>query len=229
VSTSSYFTPATFSFLKDLSKNNRRDWFERNRSRYEEGVKDPAVRFITDFGPHLRKISTNFRADPRPVGGSLFRIHRDVRFAKDKSPYKTHTGIHFRHFDAGDAHAPGFYLHIEPGEVFVGVGIWHPDTPALEKIRMRVVEEAAEWKRVTRGKGFASRFELSGESLSRPPRGFAPDHPLIEDLKRKDFIGVARLTERDLTSDAFLKDFASLCRAGGPLNRFICGALGIPY
>jgi uncharacterized protein (TIGR02453 family) len=229
MSTSSYFTPATFTFLKDLAKNNRRDWFEKNKSRYEEEVKQPALRFITDFAPHLKKISTHFRADPRPVGGSLFRIHRDVRFAKDKSPYKTHTGIHFRHFEAGDAHAPGFYLHIEPGEVFVGVGIWRPDAPTLEKIRARVAEEAAEWKRAAKGKAFTSRFELAGESLARPPKGFAADHSLIEDLKRKDFIGVAKLTDKDLTSPAFLKEFAALCRAGGSLNQFICGALGIPY
>jgi uncharacterized protein (TIGR02453 family) len=229
MSSSAYFTSGTFAFLKDLAANNRRDWFEQNKARYEDEVKQPATRFITDFGPHLKKISTNFRADPRPVGGSLFRIHRDVRFAKDKSPYKTHTGIHFRHFEAGDAHAPGFYLHIEPGEVFVGVGIWHPDGPTLEKIRTRIAEEPGEWKRAVKGKAFTSRFELGGESLSRPPKGFAPDHPLIEDLKRKDFIGGVSLTEKHLTGASFLKDFAALCRAGGSLNRFICGALGIPY
>jgi uncharacterized protein (TIGR02453 family) len=227
--TSSYFTPATFSFLSELAANNSREWFERNKARYQNDVKDPALRFITDFGPHLKKVSSHFRADPRPVGGSLFRIHRDVRFSKDKSPYKTHTGIHFRHFESKSAHAPGFYLHIAPKEVFVGVGIWHPDGPTLEKIRARVAEEPAEWKKVTKGKAFKSRFELAGDSLSRPPKGFDVDHPLIEDLKRKDYIGVAQLDERDLTSAAFLKDFAALCRAGGPLNSFLCGALGIPY
>ena len=227
--TRGYFTPETLAFLGDLAANNSRDWFERNKGRYESDVKQPALRFITDFGAHLKKVSTHFRADPRPVGGSLFRIHRDTRFSKDKSPYKTHTGIHFRHFESKDAHAPGFYLHIAPKEVFVGVGIWHPDGPTLDKIRARVVEEPAEWKKAARGRAFASRFELAGESLVRPPKGFAPDHPLIEDLKRKDFIGVAQLKERDLTSPAFLKDFAALCRAGSPLNRFICGALALPY
>jgi uncharacterized protein (TIGR02453 family) len=229
MATSSYFTPATFTFLSELAANNSREWFERNKARYENDVKDPALRFITDFGPHLKKVSGHFRADPRPVGGSLFRIHRDVRFSKDKSPYKTHTGIHFRHFESKSAHAPGFYLHIAPKEVFVGVGIWRPDGPTLDKIRARVAEEPAEWKKATRGKAFKSRFELAGDSLSRPPKGFDVEHPLIEDLKRKDYIGVAQIEERDLTSAAFLKDFAGLCRAGAPLNRFICSALGIPY
>ena len=227
--TSSYFTPATFAFLNELAANNRRDWFERNKARYEDDVKQPALRFITDFSPHLKKISTHFRADPRPVGGSLFRIHRDVRFAKDKSPYKTHTGIHFRHFEAADAHAPGFYLHIEPREVFMGVGIWHPDGTTLEKIRGRIAEEPGEWKQAVKGKSFRAKFELGGESLSRPPKGYDAEHPLIEDLKRKDFVGVAKIEDKHLTSDAFLKDFAALCRAGGSLNQFICGALGIPY
>ena len=229
MATQGYFTPATFRFLSDLAANNRREWFESNRARYESDVKEPALRFITDFGPHLKKISTHFRADPRPVGGSLFRIHRDVRFSKDKSPYKTHTGIHFRHFEAGDAHAPGFYLHIQPGEVFVGVGIWHPDGDALQRIRGRVAESPAAWKKAVKNKAFSDRFELGGESLSRPPKGFDPDHPLIEDLKRKDFIGGASLTQKDLTSPSFLKEFAAMCRAGGPLNRFICEALGLPY
>jgi uncharacterized protein (TIGR02453 family) len=227
--TAGYFTDATFEFLGDLAANNTRAWFERNKARYDSDVKEPALRFITDFGPHLKKVSTHFRADPRPVGGSLFRIHRDVRFSKDKSPYKTHTGIHFRHFASKDAHAPGFYLHIQPGEVFVGVGIWHPDGATLAKIRGRVAEEPDEWKKASKGRAFRSRFSLAGDSLSRPPKDFDPGHPMIEDLKRKDFIGVAELDERDLTRGSFLTDFAALCRAGGPLNRFICGALDIPY
>jgi uncharacterized protein (TIGR02453 family) len=229
MATSAYFTPATFGFLTELAANNSRDWFDAHKPRYEADVKEPALRLIADFGPHLKKISENFRADPRPVGGSLFRIHRDVRFSKDKSPYKTHTGIHFRHFASKDAHAPGFYLHIAPGEVFVGAGIWHPDAPTLAKIRERIVEDPDGWRRAVNGRAFRGRFELAGDSLVRPPKGFAPDHPLIEDLKRKDFIGVAALDETALTSPTFLRDFAALGRAGGALNAFLCGALGVGY
>jgi uncharacterized protein (TIGR02453 family) len=227
--TNAYFTPATFAFLSDLAANNDRAWFDANKPRYEADVKQPALRFIAAFGPHLKKVSEHFRADPRPVGGSLFRIHRDVRFSRDKSPYKTHTGIHFRHFEAKSAHAPGFYLHIAPGEVFMGAGIWHPDGPTLEKIRHRIAEDPEGWRKAVGGGAFRAKFELAGDSLVRPPKGFDADHPLIEDLKRRDFIGVAALDEGALTGTTFLSELAALCRAGGTLNRFLCGALGMAY
>src|SRR5918996_4016229 len=129
------FSPALFTFLRDLKQNNDRDWFKANKPRYEKAVLEPALQFIVDFEPHLLAISPHFVADPRPSGGSLFRIHRDTRFSKDKSPYKPYTGIQFRHELGKDAHAPGFYLHLEPGGVFAGAGIWHPDQPTLVRIR----------------------------------------------------------------------------------------------
>lgn len=227
--TESYFTPATFKFLKELAANNNKPWFESNKARYEGSVRDPALRFITDFGPQLKKITTHFRADPRPVGGSLFRIYRDVRFSKDKSPYKTAAGIHFRHFEKNEVHAPGFYLHIAPGEVFLGVGIWRPDPKTAAKIRQAIVDDPKGWSGAVKSKGFRDRFALEGDSYSRPPKGVDPEHPLLEDLKRKDFIGVAKLSEKAVVSKDFMKEFTALCRAGGSINRFLCGALGIPY
>ena len=103
----SYFTKATFTFLKDLTENNEWAWFQQNKHRYDDDVRDPAIRFITDFGAHLKTLSEHFRSDPRTVGGSMFRIHRDTRFSKDKTPYKTAIGIQFRHELGKDAHAPG--------------------------------------------------------------------------------------------------------------------------
>jgi uncharacterized protein (TIGR02453 family) len=224
-----HFTPQTFAFLKELAANNSRPWFEKNKPRYEEHVKDPALRFIADFAPHLRKVSPRFLADPRPVGGSLFRIYRDTRFSKDKSPYKTYTGIQFRHEKAKDVHAPGFYLHLQPGQIFAGVGIWHPDSTALKKIRDALVDDPAAWKRAVRGKAFTSRLELAGDSLQRHPRGYEPEHPLIEDLKRKDFIGVCRLTQRTVTRPGFPKDLGEICRSGAPLVKFLCKAVDVPF
>ena len=130
-----HFRPEFFRFLRELRENNSRDWFQAQKARYQRDVRDPALRFIGDFAPALKEISPHFRADPRPVGGSLFRIHRDVRFSKDKSPYKTSVGIQFRHEMGKDAHAPGFYLHLEPENVFLGAGSWRPDGPSLLKIR----------------------------------------------------------------------------------------------
>lgn len=224
-----YFTPATFTFLRDLAGNNERAWFQANRERWEREVRDPAVRFITDFGPRLARISGRFRADPRPVGGSLFRIHRDTRFSKDKRPYKTHAGVQFRHDDGKDAHAPCFYLHIEPGSVFVGAGIWHPDAPTTSRIRGAIADKASAWRRARDHVDFSARFELEGDTLQRPPAAYAKDHPLIEDLKRKDFIGVCKLVEDDVTAGSFIDDFSEICRAGTPLVRFLCRALELRF
>ena len=128
MTTEPYFGPELFAFLRALDKNNNREWFQANKKRFERDVRDPMLRFIADFGSQLDKISTRFVADPRPNGGSLFRIYRDVRFSKDKRPYKTNVGAHFRHQAGKDAHAPGFYFHMEPGEVFGGSGIYGTPT-----------------------------------------------------------------------------------------------------
>lgn len=225
----SCFTNATFAFMKDLAENNNREWFKENKHRYEEHVKDAAIQFITDFGSHLKKISGHFRADPRPVGGSLFRIYKDTRFSRDKSPYKTAIGIQFRHDLGKDAHAPGYYLHIDPTGCFAGAGMWRPDSGSLLKIREAIVEDPKGWKRAVGGKRFRETFALEGDQLKRPPRGFDPEHPLVEDLKRKDFIGVVTLTKKVITSPDLPKELAGEFRVGSPLMRFLCEAVGVPF
>lgn len=220
-----YFSRATFSFLKDLRANNDREWFAANRHRYEEHVKDAALRLIEDFAPHLGKLSPHFMATPR----SLFRIYRDTRFSKDKAPYKTAIGVHFRHERSKDAHAPGYYFHVAPGEVFLGCGIWHPDAGTLRKIRERIVEDPAGWKKASRGKKFTEAFDLAGDSLKRAPKGFDPEHALIEDLRRKDFIGVQPATQTLATSKDLPKELATRFKAGTPLMRFLCGALDVAF
>ncbi|MCB9558108.1 MAG: DUF2461 domain-containing protein [Deltaproteobacteria bacterium] len=223
-----HFSERTFGFLRQLAVNNDREWFADHKNAYEEAVKGPMLRFIADFAPELRRISAHFVADPRPVGGSLFRIQRDIRFAKDKQPYKTHAAAQFRHSAGKDVHAPGFYLHLAPGEVFAGAGIWHPDSTTLAAIRSAIVARSAAWKRSVERPPFAEQCRLSGESLQRPPRGFDPDHPLVEDLKRKDFIAVVDLSEAQATSGDFLARFVESCRATLPLVRFLCRALELP-
>jgi uncharacterized protein (TIGR02453 family) len=222
---SAYFSQHTFRFLRELAENNDRPWFAANKSRYEEHVKAPALALIEDFAPRLKKISPRFAATPR----SLYRLHRDTRFAKDKSPYKTHVGIHFRHERAKDAHAPGFYLHVEPGNVFAGVGIWHPEPDALRRIREHIVERPDAWKRASRAKGFTSTLELAGDRLMRPPKGFDPASSVIEDLKWKDYIGVATLDERFARGEALPARLAETFAAGTPLMRFLCGALDVAF
>lgn len=219
------FSADTLRFLSDLKKNNNRSWFAENKERYEETVKDPALRLIADFAPELARISPHFMATPR----SLYRIHRDTRFSKEKIPYKTHLGIHFRHDRARDAHAPGYYLHVEPGSVFAGVGIWHPESAPLRRIREHIVEDPAGWKRASRAKSFTETYELAGDRLKRHPRGFDADHPLVEDLKWKDYIGLVELDEAFVTEEGLPKRLAKTFAAGTPLMRFLCAALDVPF
>jgi uncharacterized protein (TIGR02453 family) len=223
------FGPELFGFLSDLEANNNREWFAANRQRYEEHLLEPALAFVEAFAPRLQKISPHFRADARPSGGSLFRIYRDTRFSKDKSPYKTNLGIHFRHERAKDAHAPGFYLHIGPDEVFAGGGIWHPDTGAATRIREAIVDDSERWKRATRSRAFANQLELGGDSLKRVPSWADPLHPFADDLKRKDYFAWARLDEDDVIAPGFVDEYAKICRTTAPLMQFLCDVLDVPY
>ena len=201
-------TAALFDFLRDLRENNDREWFQANKGRYLTEVRDPMLDFIGAFAGPLAEISPHFVADPRPNGGSLFRIYRDTRFSRDKTPYKTNVGAHFRHAAGKDAHAPGFYLHLEPGMCFAGCGVWRPDGPTVTKIREAIDGERDAWTRVTTARDFTETFELEGDSLKRPPRGYEADHPLVEDLKRKDFVAAMSFSEAEVVE----VDFPGLVR-----------------
>jgi uncharacterized protein (TIGR02453 family) len=220
-----HFSAGLFKVLKELKANNDRAWFHANKSRYETDVKEPMQRFIADFGARLRAISRNFDADPRPVGGSMFRIYRDTRFSKDKSPYKTAAAAHFQYrHGSKDVHAPGFYLHLEPGECMGGGGLWHPDAAALQQVRDRIVTRTKEWKAIVGG-GVA----ISGEALKRPPAGYTPTHPFIEDLKRKDIYTMTRFSEADVCALDFLDRYTEACRSAAPLVAFLTKALGLAW
>jgi len=216
-----FFRPELFDFLRQLKRHNNREWFARNKARYEKEVLDPALAFISSFGPHLHKLCPHFVADSRPTRGSLFRIYRDTRFSPDRRPFKTHVGIHFSHASGKDVHAPVFYLHLEPENCFAAAGVWHPDNSALTRIRMAIVAKPVRWAKVRR------RLELEGESLVRPPRGFDPNHRFIEDLKRKDFVASAGLTEAQVCGPKFMPDFAAACQTMLPLVEFTTRALGL--
>jgi uncharacterized protein (TIGR02453 family) len=217
------FTPELFQFLRQIKRNNNRDWFAKNKQRYQKVVVEPAVLFINDFAPHLHKLSPFFLADARPSRGSLFRIYRDIRFSSDKRPFKTHVGIHFHHASGKDAHAPVFYLHFEPDSCFAAAGIWHPDNRALTRVRSAIVQEPERWATIRK------KLELEGGSLSRPPRGFDPKHPFIDDLKRKDFITSVALEEAQICNKKFMKDFSAACRKMSSLVEFTTKALGFKY
>lgn len=225
-----YFSTATLDFLQDLEVNNDKRWFEANRSRYEEHVREPMRRFITDLQAPMKRIAPHVIVDPRGNGGSMFRINRDIRFSADKSPYKTNTGAQFRHEDGKDVHAPGFYLHIEPGNCGMAAGMWTPPTATLNEVRQRIVDEPGQWTR-TRNAVVKAGYEFHGgeDMLKRAPKGFDPDHQHIEDLRRKSYAVWQPLTDAEVTSDAFLTDFVERCATAKPLMTFLCKAIDAPW
>lgn len=221
---SAYFEPELFVFLKQLKKNNNREWFLKNKHRFEDKVKDPLLDFICDVRAPLSKICDNLKIDPKPHGGSLIRIYRNLRFSKDKTPYKTNVGLHFPYRPVNQGiHAPGFYLHLEPNLCFAAAGSWHPDPDSLHKIRMRIIEHPKKWEKVLN-----SKIELEGDTLSRPPRGFDPKHRFIDDLKRKDFVTSISFTESQVCSKNFLQHYIKACQKMAPLMLFLIDALNKP-
>jgi uncharacterized protein (TIGR02453 family) len=218
------FSPALFVFLRELKANNDRGWFNANKGRYERDVKEPTLAFVEDLGYRLPAVAPHLVADKR----SMFRIYRDTRFAKDKSPYKTHVGIYFRHEDSVEAETAGLYLHLEPQHTFLGAGIWHPSSPALKRIRDALVARPEGWR--TAVEAVEPVWTLAdGEKLKRPPTGYGADHPLIEELKRKSFAVTSRLTQREVTARGFLDECEARAARARPFLAFLSGALGVKY
>ena len=226
---SGYFTRQTFSFLSALAASNTREWFEEHKQEYEDWVRTPALDFISDMSLQLPTISKHFRAVSKKVGGSLMRVQRDTRFSRDKTPYKTNIGIQFRHEVGKDVHAPGFYVHVEPGECFIGVGLWRPEADPLFKIREGIVKNGEAWLKARDDKNFRGHFTLDGDSLANAPRGYAKDHPLVEDLKRKDHIALAPLSQAAVTSKDFRKLVTERFKQSSPYMRFLCNALDLQF
>ena len=221
------FGNKTLTFLRELRNNNNRDWFTENKTRYEEDVLDPALHFIQSMQAPLADIAPHFTAVPTRIGGSLMRVYRDTRFSKNKLPYKTNIGIQFRHERAKDVHSPGYYVHIDPDEVFLGVGMWRPDSGPLRQIRERIAARGGEWQRATGSAGFRRYFSLGGESLLRPPRGFDKEHPLIDDIKRKSFIAVRSMDVEDCLKPQFQRSVEASFRQATPYMEFLCAAAGV--
>lgn len=217
------FSPALFTFFEELAAHNDREWFAANKDRYDHDVKEPFLAFIAAFAPRLAKIAPAFRADPKPVGGSFFRIYRDTRFSKDKTPYKPYAAAQFRHGIGKDVHAPGYYLHLGPEECLVGFGLWRPEPELARKIRAAIVDDPAAWAKARAG------LTLGGESAKRVPAGYPADHPAAEDLKRKDFICMQPYTREEVLAPGFLDQFTTTCASATPLMAFLTRASGLPW
>jgi uncharacterized protein (TIGR02453 family) len=225
----SYFSPSTFRFLRALARNNSRAWFKAHQIEYERDVRHPYLQLIADLQSPLAKISPHYRADPRKVRGSLFRIQRDTRFSGNKARYKAWAGARFFHERRRELPAPSFYLHIAPGDCFLGAGIWHPESATLKKLRAFIADNPAAWVRATRNRTFARHYAFRGESLTRAPSGFQPDHPLIEDLKRKNYAAGTGFDDPLACSPELLPFVVGHFRRLAALVDYLCAALDLPF
>ncbi len=224
-----YFSTATFDFLQDLELFNERAWFEVNRDRYEADVREPLLELIDDLNePVHDRVSPHLVCDPRKVGGSMFRINRDTRFSKDKSPYKTAAAAYLRHDVGKETPAPGVYLHLEPGNSLVGVGLYHPPSDALRVVRQAIVDDPAGWETASAMVTPRSAWSFAGDSLSRAPRGFPADHLQVEDLKRTSFAITRPLTEAQVTGPNVLDVVVDRAVEARPLLAWLCRALSLP-
>jgi uncharacterized protein (TIGR02453 family) len=227
---SAYFSDRSFKFLRGLARNNDREWFHAHKQDYEAHVRAPFLALIADLQPALREVSDHYRADTKTVGGSLFRIHRDTRFSNDKSPYKTWQGARFFHERSREVEAPSFYLHLQPGECFVGMGLWHPESDTLRRVRQFIVDNPGAWAKAAHDKTFRKRFDLDdSEMLLRPSRGFPADFAHLDDLRRKNFVAYRAVDDDTMTGPRLLSALAGDFRKLRPFADYLCAALDLEF
>ena len=225
-----YFSDASFKFLRARAKNNDKTWFNEHKQQYEDHVRQPFLRLLTDLQPDLAQVSEHFRSDPKTVGGSLFRIYRDARFSNDKSPYKPWQGARLFHERRKQVAAPSFYVHLQPGQCFVGAGLWHPEPPTQRRVRQFIFDNPGSWKAAAHAPKFRKRYEFeSSEVLSRPPRGFPAEFEMIEDLKHRNFVFSRHLEEADMTGPRLRQLLAADLVALGPFVDYLCAALDLEF
>ncbi|TWI12683.1 DUF2461 domain-containing protein [Aerolutibacter ruishenii] len=227
---SQYFSDASFKFLRGLARHNNREWFLAHKADYESHVRQPFQRLLTDLQPALTAVSPRFRSDPRPVGGSMFRIQRDTRFANDKAPYKPWQGARLFHERRREVAAPSFYLHLQPGDCFIGAGLWHPETPTVRKVRQFIVDNPGSWKAAAHAPAFRKRFDLEdSEMLVRMPRGFPDDFEFADDLRRKNFVAFRSLDDDVMTGPRLRQTVEKDLDALGPFTDYLCAALDLEF
>ena len=225
-----YFTEGSFKFLRALARNNERAWFLAHKADYETHVRAPFLRLLTDLQPALAEVSEHYRSDPRPVGGSLFRIQRDTRFANDKTPYKTWQGARLTHARGRQVEAPLFYLHLQPGKCFIGAGLWHSPSPVQRQVRQFLVDNPAGWKTAAHAPAFRKRFDLDdGEMLVRVPQGYPDDFPYREDLRRRNFVAERAIDDATMLGPRLRQTVATDLAALAPFIDYLCAALDLEF
>ncbi|NUS59488.1 MAG: DUF2461 domain-containing protein [Lysobacter sp.] len=227
---STYFTEASFKFLRALARHNERAWFLDHKAEYETHVRAPFLRLLTDLQPALAEVSEHYRADPKPVGGSLFRIQRDTRFANDKTPYKTWQGARLSHARGKQVEAPLFYLHLQPGKCFVGAGLWHSPSPVQRQVRQFIVDNPSGWKAAAHGTAFRKRFDLDdSEMLVRVPKGYPDDFPYRDDLRRRNFVAERAIDDATMLGPRLRQELAKDLAGLAPFVDYLCASLDLEF
>ena len=217
------FTPKTLAFLRALKRHNDRDWFKAHRDEYDANVRGPMIDVVERLAVDFRSFAPDLIASPKQ---SLFRIYRDTRFSADKKPLKTHEAAVFRTRQLPKPLGAGLYFHVSPEGVWIGGGMYRPEPPELVKIRAHIADTWPDIRDIARARGFRSRFEeLSGEKITRVPRGYPPDHPAAEFLKFRQFFAGADFPASLAYSPKFYPTLVATFKAMMPLVRFLNGAL----
>lgn len=225
-----YFSPKTFTFLRGLARHNEREWFHAHKPEYEAHVRQPYQRLLIDLQPALAGISLHFRADPKTVGGSLYRIHRDTRYSHDKSPYKTWQGAKLYHERSRQVEAPSFRIHIQPGRSFVGAGLWHPETAIQRKIRKFIFDNPSGWNRAAHAPEFSKRYSRqSSDMLVRVPSGFPKDFAHADDLRHRIFAVTRVLDDCEITGDNLLNILKQDLASVAPFMDYLCASLDLEF
>ena len=234
MATFSGFRPAALTFLRSLRRNNRRDWFEAHRDAYQRELLEPMRALVEELDVRFARIAPEYVGDPKR---SLFRIYRDVRFSRDKSPYKAHAALWIYHRAPGrgvgkeiDGGA-GFYLHVEPGGSLVAGGLWMPPRPSLAKVRARLEDDVRGWERILRSRAFTSRFgglahDEDGIVLKRLPRGYSEGHPAGRWLRYNSFTVHRSYRDREILAPGLVDRAMDDFRAMVPMCRWLNHALG---
>lgn len=225
-----YSSPATFKFFRGLARNNSREWFHAHKADYEAHVREPFQLLLGDLQPALADVSEHYRSDPAKVSGSLFRIHRDTRFANDKSPYKTWQGAKLFHERSRQVEAPSYHIHIQPGGCFIGAGLWQPASDTLRRLRNFIVDNPASWKAAAHAPKLRKQFDFrDNDKLVRPPRGFPTDFEFIEDLKHRSWVLWRPLKDEIVTGPNLLGAIEADLATLAPFVDYLCAGLDLEF
>lgn len=216
----------TLEFLTDLKKHNDRDWFAKNKHRYEAAYTD-WQRFVGELITGLSKFDKNIANAKFQPKNCVFRIYRDVRFSKDKSPYKTHLAARFM-TRKGKWQVPGYYIHVSPQDTFIGGGVYMCEPVQLQALREEISLNPAKFKKIVSDATFKKLFKLEGDKLVNVPRGFAKDDPMAEYLKHKDVLMMHTPKEKEVLSPKFSDYCVGIFKAMQPLNSFMEKPLANP-